>query len=217
MHSDLRPFIAKDERTRRPCKRYVDAVPWVPGQFVCIMDHRLIEGTLPAQVEEAMAFIQKNLHVRVEITGAPVRQEIWDYPLVALREALVNSICHRDYGDTADIKIKILENSLQIWIPGTLPHGISVQDLFNLLHTSRLRNKLAAQVFFDLGLIERYGGEIERIQTACAAAGLPPPELETLRMDFECCSSRRRKARRPLTKSPLRSPLKSLPKFNRCC
>ena len=153
-------------------------------QFVHIMDHRIIEGTLPAQVEETMAFIQKNLHVRFKITGAPARQEIWDYPLVALREALINAICHCDYGDTADIQIKILENGLHIWSPGTLPHGVSVQDLLNPVHTSRPRNKLIAQVFIDLGLIERYGGGIERIQTACAAAGLPPPELENFQGGF---------------------------------
>ena len=153
-------------------------------QLVHVMDHRIIAGTLVAQVEEAMAFLQKNLHVRFEITGAPTRQEIWDYPLVALREALINAVCHRDYGDTADIQIKILEDSLHIWSPGVLPYGVSVQDLLNPVHTSRPRNKLIAQVFFDLGLIERYGGGIQRILTSCASAGLPPPELENFQGGF---------------------------------
>ena len=47
--------------------------------------------------------------------------------------------------------------------PGTLPHGVSVPDLLSPTHPSRPRNKLIAQVFFDLGLIERYGGGIQRI------------------------------------------------------
>ena len=153
-------------------------------QLVHIMDHRIIAGTVIEQVEETMAFMQKNLHVRVEITGAPARQEIWDYPLVALREALINAICHRDYGDTADIQIKIFENSLHIWSPGTLPHGVSVPDLLSPTHPSRPRNKLIAQVFFDLGLIERYGGGIQRILAACASAGLPAPELENFQGGF---------------------------------
>lgn len=153
-------------------------------QWVHIMDHRIITGTVIDQVEEAMVFMQKNLHVRVEITGAPARQEIWDYPLVALREALINAICHRDYGDTADVQIKIFENSLHIWSPGTLPFGVSVADLLNPVHASRPRNKLIAQVFFDLGLIERYGGGIQRILAACVSAGLPPPELENFQGGF---------------------------------
>lgn len=153
-------------------------------QLVHIMDHRIIAGTVIAQVEEAMAFMQKNLHVRFEITGAPARQEIWDYPLVALREALINAICHRDYGDTADIQIKIFENSLHIWSPGTLPFDVSVPDLLDPMHASRPRNKLIAQVFFDLGLIERYGGGIQRILAACASAGLPPPELQNFQGGF---------------------------------
>ena len=190
-------------------------------QLVHIMDHRIIAGTLIDQVEEAMAFVQKNLHVRFVITGAPARQEIWDYPLVALREAMINAICHRDYGDTADIQVKIFENNLHIWSPGTLPFDVSAADLLGVcrawsvesenrpqrgqflpdlqahstamgqkdgekwtaavdlqptiskpdwlldpVHASRPRNKLIAQVFFDLGLIERYGGGIQRILAA---------------------------------------------------
>lgn len=105
-------------------------------------------------------------------------------PYVALREALINAICHRDYGNTADIQIKIFENSLHIWSPGTLPFDVSVADLLDPVHASRPRNKLIAQVFFDLGLIERYGGGIQRILAACESAGLPPPELENFQGGF---------------------------------
>ena len=164
-------------------------------QLVHIMDHRIIAGTLIDQVEEAMAFMQKNLHVRFEITGAPARQEIWDYPLVALREALINAICHRDYGNTTDIQIKIFENSLQIWSPGTLPFGVSVADLLNPVHASHPRNKLIAQVFFDLGLIERYGGGIQRILAACENAGLPLPELENFQGGFRMMFKRTEESR----------------------
>jgi hypothetical protein len=143
-----------------------------------------VSRTVIDQTEEAMAFVQKNLHVRFEITGAPARQEIWDYPLVALREALINAIYRRDYGDAADIQVKIFENSLHIWSPGALPFDVSVADLLNPVHASRPRNKLVAQVFFDLGLIERYGGSIQRILAACESAGLPPPELENFQGGF---------------------------------
>ena len=47
--------------------------------------------------------------------GEPQRKEIWEYPLPALREAVINAIVHRDYGDTADIQIKIFEDALQVW------------------------------------------------------------------------------------------------------
>ena len=61
---------------------------------VHIMDNRIIEGPIINQVDETVEFIKKNLHVRFEITGTPARKEIWDYPLVALREAVTNAICY---------------------------------------------------------------------------------------------------------------------------
>jgi len=105
------------------------------GRFrekVHIMDDRIVEGSIINQVDETMEFIKKNLHVRFEITGAPARKEIWDYPLIALREAVTNAICHRDYGDVADIQIKIFEDTLQIWSPGFLPFNMTPKSCNHL-------------------------------------------------------------------------------------
>ena len=68
--------------------------------------------------------------------------------------------------DTADIQIKIFEDSLQVWSPGLLPYNMSVEEVLDPGHSSKPRNKLIAQVFYDLGLIERYGSGIERILDA---------------------------------------------------
>jgi ATP-dependent DNA helicase RecG len=157
------------------------------GRFrekVHIMDNRIIDGSIIDQVDETMEFIKKNLHVRFEITGAPARKEIWDYPLVALREAVTNAICHRDYGDVADIQIKIFEDTLQIWSPGFLPYNMTVEDLLDPEHTSKPRNKLIAQIFYDLGLIERYGSGIRRILDDCGEANLPEPLFENFSGGF---------------------------------
>lgn len=95
-----------------------------------------------------------------------------------------NAICHRDYGNVADIQIKIFEDSLQIWSPGFLPFDVTVEDLLSPTHASSPRNKLIAQVFFDMGLIERYGGGIQRILNDCHAAGLPAPMFENTQGGF---------------------------------
>jgi len=149
-----------------------------------IMDNRIVEGSIIDQVEETAKFIKKNLHVRFEISGEPQRKEIWDYPLPALREAVINAIVHRDYGDTADIQIKIFEDALQVWSPGFLPFNVTVEDLFDPEHTSKPRNKLIAQVFYDLGLIERYGSGIHRILESCKGESLPEPVLENFSGGF---------------------------------
>lgn len=145
-----------------------------------IMDNLIITGSIINQVDETINFIKKNLHVRFEINGEPERKEIWDYPPAALREAVVNAICHRDYGDTTDIQIKIFEDALQVWSPGSLPYNMDVDELMDPEHSSKPRNKLVAQVFYDLGLIERYGSGIQRILDACSIAKLPKPLFENV-------------------------------------
>ena len=148
------------------------------GRFrteIDIDDDRLIEGSLIEQIDETMDFLKKHINVRFVITGKPRRDQIWDYPLEALREAVVNAICHRDYGDTADIQIKVFDDHIRIWNPGLLPYGMTFEELHKRTHASKPRNKFIAQVFYDLGIIERYGSGIHRILDACAVAGLPEP------------------------------------------
>ena len=143
-----------------------------------IIDDRLIAGNIIDQIDETLNFIRKNINVEFLISGKAQRDEIWDYPLEALREAVVNAICHRDYSNLADIQIKIYDNSIQIWNPGGLPFDLTIQDLLDPSHSSRPRNKLIAQVFYDMGIIERYGSGIQRIIDACTKAGLSMPIFE---------------------------------------
>lgn len=64
-----------------------------------------------------------------------------------------------------------------VWNPGKLPLGIVIEDLYKP-HNSVPRNKLIAQVFFDIGLIERWGTGIERMIKVCREQGLPNPKFE---------------------------------------
>jgi ATP-dependent DNA helicase RecG len=148
-------------------------------QKIHIMDDRLIEGSTLYQIEETMDFLQKHMNVQFVITGEkPQRDSIWDYPLDALREAVTNAICHRDYASSSDIQIKVFDDSIRIWNPGLLPYDLSFEQLREGTYSSRPRNKLMAQIFYDLEVIERYGSGIGRIDAACKKAGLPPPKIE---------------------------------------
>ncbi|MDO8886080.1 helix-turn-helix domain-containing protein [Candidatus Oleimmundimicrobium sp.] len=147
-------------------------------QETIIIDDKLIGGTAIEQIEEVMDFIRKNTNVRFVMTGRPAREEVWDYPLESLREAVVNAVCHRDYADNSDIQLKIHDNRLTIWNPGGLPPGMTIEELYNPNHSSKLRNKLIGQIFYDVGLIERYGSGIQKIIDACKKAGLPTPVFE---------------------------------------
>lgn len=78
-------------------------------------------------------------------------------PVMAVREALINAICHRDYADRAtDISLAVFDDRLEIWNSGTLPSQISIEDLRHK-HDSVPRNKLIANAFYVRGLIEKWG------------------------------------------------------------
>lgn len=142
-----------------------------------------ITGNLFKQVDDLVQALRHLLEVRLEVPVAGERadlerlqrREVWEYPLDALREAIINALIHRDYAQIGDIQVRVSENSLDIWSPGGLPDGVSVEDLHRPGHVSRPRNPLLAQVFYYAGLVEQWGTGTTRMITACRAAGLPDP------------------------------------------
>lgn len=150
------------------------------GRFkdeITIINDEAAGETLFEQVEKAMEFVKKSISVKFVITGKPRREEIWEYPLDAIREAVINAIAHRDYTELSKIQIRIYDDKLIVWSPGKLPLGITLNDLFKP-HKSVLRNKLIAQVFYDVGLIEQWGTGIKRMADSCLKRGLPEPKFE---------------------------------------
>jgi len=142
-----------------------------------VIDDRMIEGTLTEQIEEAMDFIRKNISVKFVMTGKPAREEIWDYPLEALREAVINAVCHRDYTVPSNTEVRIYDDKLIVWNPGGLPLGLTLEDLYRP-HPSILRNKGIGGIFYDVGLIEQWGSGIDKMRKACEKAGIPEPKFE---------------------------------------
>jgi ATP-dependent DNA helicase RecG len=142
-----------------------------------VIDDRMIEGTIIEQVDEAMEFVRKNINVKFVMTGKPAREQIWDYPLEALREAIINAVCHRDYTIPSNTEVRIYDDSLIVWSPGGLPFGITIEDLYKP-HSSVLRNKGIGGAFYDIGWIEQWGSGIDKMRRACIKAGLPEPRFE---------------------------------------
>ncbi|MCX6692501.1 MAG: hypothetical protein NTW33_10780 [Methanoregula sp.] len=124
-----------------------------------------------------MEFLRKNIRVAFVMTGEPEHKQVWDYPVEALREAVINAVCHRDYTISSAVEIRILRDSLKVWSPGRLASGITLPELFTS-HASVLRNKGIAQVLYDIGWIERWGGGIQKMRSATAEAGIPEPVFQ---------------------------------------
>jgi len=142
-----------------------------------IVDDREIYGTLFEQVDGVMGYFREHLQTRFEFHGEPAREVIWEYPLEALREAIINAVCHRDYLDVGHTQVRWYDDHLVFLNPGGLPPPLSLEDL-KRPHRSVPRNRKIAEMFFYAGWIEQWGRGIQKMLDECAAAGLPEPEFE---------------------------------------
>jgi ATP-dependent DNA helicase RecG len=147
------------------------------------LDMKVIEGDIVAQVEEAMAFVQRNIRMAAKIEGQLARKERWEYPLDAVREGITNAVCHRDYADSGNVVVKIFDDRLEIWNPGSLPRDLTVDDL-RKSHESKPRNKLIARAFFLIKYIEQFGTDTGRMISDCREASVPEPEFESRTATF---------------------------------
>ena len=117
-------------------------------------------GSILQQLEEAYRYIDLSNNNPATIEGLQ-RLERLDYPKSAVREALINSIVHRDYNYSGSIIVSIFDDRMEFVSIGGLVKGINVNDIMH--GVSQSRNMLIANVFYRLELIESYGTGIQRI------------------------------------------------------
>ncbi len=143
------------------------------------LDQRQVRGHAFQVLDEAVNFIMRHIPVAGRIvSGKLEREDIPLYPPLALREALVNALCHRDYTIPGGaVNVAIYDDRLEIISSGLLPPGITIPDL-KRSHISRPRNPLIAEVFYRRGLIEQWGRGTQKIVDWCVAAGQPEPDFE---------------------------------------
>lgn len=147
-------------------------------------DNRQVIGNAFRQFTAAQRFWIDYLPVAGRIV--PDRLERIDeplYPTEALREALANAICHRDYSIPGDsIGLAIYDDRLEFSSPGLLPFGQTPADLARP-HPSRRRNPLIAEVFYRRGIIEQWGRGTLKMIDLCRQANLPEPTFENTRFE----------------------------------
>jgi len=149
-----------------------------------IIDRATIEGTLPEMIDRAVQFVRRNTRHGVQIgRGQTARaQEVDEYPSEAVREAITNACCHRDYLERAPIQLKIYNDRLVVGNPGGLLPGL---DVAHLEGRHKARNPLLADWLHALGYVERFGIGITRMREAMAQVGLPAPVFSSVPDWFE--------------------------------
>jgi ATP-dependent DNA helicase RecG len=134
------------------------------------------EGNLIQVLDKVLRSLDHKFLIRNITFEGMNRIEMLEYPVVSLREMLLNALIHRNYMG-APTQIRVYDNKLSVWNHGTLPEGITI-DKLTKPHSSYPRNPVLAEACFRGGYIDSWGSGIMKIVDSCKAAGLPSPVME---------------------------------------
>lgn len=136
-----------------------------------------ILGPVVLQPDRVMQILlDKYVQWRYELKGLQ-NLKVYPYPEKALREAVMNMTVHRDYSDNVDTTIRVYPDRVEMSNPGWLPFGWTEETLF-INDESKTMNRHIAQVFYDMGYIEKWASGIPMMRRECEAVGLPHPEYK---------------------------------------
>ena len=148
-------FLMSDQ-----CQHSIKVAVFGDDENTTFKDSREFKGSIFKQIEEAFRYIMLNNRTSSVFKGLE-RIDKSDYPEAALREALLNSVVHRDYSYSGSIIININDKQMEFVSIGGLLPGLTADDIRSGI--SQPRNKNLAEVFHRLKLIEAYGTGIRRM------------------------------------------------------
>ena len=151
-------FLLSDQ-----CSSTIKAATFSGTDKSNFQDRREFSGSLFRQMDEMYAYLDMRNRTTASFEGL-YRNDRRDYPEEALREALLNSIVHRDYSFSASTLISVYDDRIEFVSVGGLPDGIALDDI--MLGLSVCRNPKLAAIFYRLKLIEAYGTGMPKIMKA---------------------------------------------------
>ncbi len=146
---------------------------------VDVIDRKEITGSLFEIIEQVMGFVKLYTKVAYRITGKPQRENIYEYPFEAIREAVINSVMHKDYFERGHNNIlKFFPDRIQIENIWVKPQN------FILGKTVFRRNHLIADLFSRINFGEKLGSGVKRMRDVCQKENSPYPEIEYTNTHF---------------------------------
>ena len=154
--------------------RFAGTDPRGPGGLPGYGRREELNGPLARVIEGAWRVLGEEMRRDAVIPGL-TREERTEYPLFAVREALVNAVCHRDYCIKGlRVEIRMFDDRLEIISPGGLPGHITLE---NIVEEHFSRNPRIVRGLYYWGYIEELGLGIDRMIEEMVQGGHPPPEF----------------------------------------
>ena len=122
-------------------------------------------------LQQSESYIKEHINWRAELKER-IRKEIPEIPIRAITEALVNSLCHREYLNRKSNEIAIFKDRIEIYNPGQFPEGYTPKDFIKGTEKSILRNPLIAHTLYLSKDIERWGSGLKRMYDTCKKEGV---------------------------------------------
>ena len=167
-------FFAKNVQRFLP-QAYVTCLLGKGRDKVHILDRKDFAGGVVEDIENSLRFIERNTRLEYKIEKLK-REEIPEYPMAALREAVTNAVMHRDYFQAgANVFVEVYSDRIEVSNPGGLPKGLAPADLGTM---SIRRNLLVADLLHRIGYIEKAGTGIRRMRENAERHGCPEPQFK---------------------------------------
>ncbi len=143
-----------------------------------MLSHQMYGGNIFRLVDQSVEYIASRIDAGVgeRIHSAAIDVE-YELPLQAVREAIVNAVVHRDYMSTASVQVMLFRDRLEVWNPGGLPMGMTIEKL-NEKHRSMPVNPTLAYPVYLAGYIEQLGTGTTDLIQRCENKGLRRPEFK---------------------------------------
>lgn len=139
------------------------------------IDQKEFTGPIQEQVDEAYNFVLRHIDMGANIEGL-YRSDVYELPIIAIREMIANAVLHRSYLDRSCIQVCIFDDRIEVLSPGMLYGGL---DIVTAKHgKSTCRNEAIAEAFHYMKIVEAWGTGIPRIIARCKEYGLADPLFE---------------------------------------
>ena len=153
------------------------------------IDKKEYNGPLYEQIENAYQFVLRHINLSAEIEGL-VKRNSYELPLSAIREMIVNAVCHRNYMDNSCVQVAVYDDRVEVTSPGMLYGGLTLEEAMS--GRSKIRNRAIAEIFSRMEIVESWGTGIKRIINRAQEYGLPNPEFQEIGDTFRVNLYRKR-------------------------
>lgn len=139
-------------------------------------------GNVREQIDRVVAYLTGSMRHSYTLREGPQRQELPQYPALALRELTVNAIAHRDYTiEEASVRVTMLRNQIDWVSPGTLPPGVTIETI---LEHQFARNSTLLRLLFQRSYVEKIGQGLDTVFAECRSMNLPLPTMRETGLSF---------------------------------